>query len=366
MLFSLPVLMYHSISNFTDGLCVSPAHFEDQCQALKRGGWRAISLGEAESYALRSRSLPRRSVLMTFDDGYLDTFVYAAPIMREYRQFGVVFPVISELEAAGPLRPSLDDVRAGLAERDALPVPESPMTADALGHPLRRERFCNWNEIRAMHDKATLSVAPHSTDHGRVLAGPEFDGFFTPGPRMVFFDRPPMSLPWGTPRFTYKPALAARAFLPAPELLDLVRRLVPQNEQEAAIFLSEERNLDMLRAAVAALPSLGREETEAEHRARLAQEFATCRERFTQELGVPPISFCWPWGRHTPEALEEAKKVGFQVFFTTRRGANLSGCALDVHRFRVNSMPGTSLLRRVRFFSCAPAAAFYGMVRPYR
>ncbi len=372
MLFSLPVLMYHSVSDAPDGLCVSPAHFEDQCRALQRAGWRSIPLCEAETYALRGRTLPVRTLLMTFDDGFLDNFVYAAPIMREYRHAGAVFPVLREVETEKKVRLTLDDLRSGEVEREAFPVPLGPVVTDdaddASGaeRPEKPGRFCSWEELRRLQAEGTLASAPHSTDHGRVLTGPAFSGFLTPKPRHRYFDRLPVSLPWGMPRFKPAPALAARAFFPAPELIDLVRDLVPQNEGEAAAFLGGEKNLAALSAAVVKLPSLGREETESEHRARLAQEFVACRERFAKELGLSPISFCWPWGRHTPEALQEAKRVGFQVFFTTRRGANLPGCAERICRFRVGSVPGADLLRQVRFFALTPAAALYGLLRPYR
>lgn len=366
MLFSLPVLMYHGINEFSDALCVSPAHFEDQCRALRAAGWRGVSLAEVEDYALRSRPLPRRSLLMTFDDGYLDNFVYAEPILRAYGHSGVIFPVLDLVEPAAPLRPTLDDVRAGLLPKGTLPVPASPMSRDSLGHAVRVEKFCNWNEIRAMHARGTLAAAPHAVDHSRVPAGPEFTGFLAPGPRLRFFDRLSAPQPWGMPLFRRKPALAARAFLPAPELTDLVCRMTPQNAEEAGVFLSREENRRRLRAKIAALPSLGRHETEAEHRARLAREFALCRDRFAEELGGRPTSFCWPWGRCTPEALEEGQKAGFRLFFTTRRGPNLPGCASGMRRFRVNSVSGADLLRKVRFFSSTPLAALYGLFRPYR
>ncbi len=366
MLFSLPVLMYHCISDFPDGLCVSPDHFEDQCRTLHAAGWRGISLAEVEAYALRSRPLPRRSLLLTFDDGYLDNHVYAEPILRAYGHCGVIFPVLDRVEPAGAIRPTLEDARAGRLAVESLPVPPSPMQKDTLGYPIRVETFCNWNELRALRERGTMQAAPHSRDHGKVAVGPEFTDFLTPGPRLRSFDSLPAPQPWGMPRFKSKPSLAARAFLPAPELVELVRRIVPQEDRAAAAFLAEAENLRQLRAAVEALPGLGRLESEAENRDRLAREFALCRERFTAELGEAPTAFCWPWGRHTPEALEEAQKAGFRLFFTTRRGANPAGQGSGLRRFRVTSVPGKVLLRKVRFFASAPLAALYGLIRPYR
>ena len=77
MFHSLPFLMYHSISRFNHRLCVSPELFDDQCRALVRAGWRGVSLAEAEDFFLGKRRLPRKTLLFSFDDGYLDNYANA-------------------------------------------------------------------------------------------------------------------------------------------------------------------------------------------------------------------------------------------------------------------------------------------------
>ena len=67
-----------------------------------------------------------------------------------------------------------------------------------------------------------------------------------------------------------------------------------------------------------------------------------------RSLGITPKSFCWPWGSYTAIALEEAKKVGFQVFFTTLRGMNPYGKADAVCRIAVRGGTGKELLGKVR------------------
>ena len=108
--YSLPVLMYHYVSRFPGAIAVSPEHFEDQCRGMAEHGWRGIGLDEAEAFLLKGAPLPPRSLLITFDDGYLDNYVYAWPILRKYGHKGVVFAVTERMEAGKKCRPTLADV----------------------------------------------------------------------------------------------------------------------------------------------------------------------------------------------------------------------------------------------------------------
>ena len=80
------VLMYHRIDRprmDRHGLCVSPEAFYAQMEFLHSDGYSVIPLAQL-SQALRNRTVPERSVVLTFDDGYLDSLTAAAPILLEF------------------------------------------------------------------------------------------------------------------------------------------------------------------------------------------------------------------------------------------------------------------------------------------
>jgi peptidoglycan/xylan/chitin deacetylase (PgdA/CDA1 family) len=88
------ILLYHRVVNIpTDPhlLCVTPDNFSQQMEVLRKA-WNPISLGEL-SKGLRDQRIPRRSVLVTFDDGYADNLHNAKPILERYEIPAVVFVI---------------------------------------------------------------------------------------------------------------------------------------------------------------------------------------------------------------------------------------------------------------------------------
>ncbi len=358
MSFSLPVLMYHSVSRMRNKQCVPPELFEEHCATLSQAGWRGISLAEAEGYFLHKRRLPGKTLLLTFDDGYLDNYVYAEPILRRYNLHGAIFPVARLLDTENALRPTSE-----ASPPQGLPNLHSPATLVRQEMPVANILFCRWSEIRHMQEHGNLAAGAHSLRHDRVVSGLRFSELYTPGGRDSFFSVPPHPVLWGLPRFPLGYSLACRGYTLAPELVDLVAATVPQEKTAAAAFLADPANRKDLYAAIAKLPRLGTLESMEEYRARIFAEFTECRELFAERLGSAPLSFCWPWGGYSGAALEEARRAGFRVFFTARRGTNLPGGALAVRRIAVRKISGQDLLRLVRFSRCPLLETPYGWGR---
>jgi peptidoglycan/xylan/chitin deacetylase (PgdA/CDA1 family) len=91
----VPILMYHVISDplpnspYPD-LYVPRAQFAAQMQALKQAGYTAVTLGEVWKSWHANGPLPRRPIVVSFDDGYRSHSTNALPVLRAFGWPGVL------------------------------------------------------------------------------------------------------------------------------------------------------------------------------------------------------------------------------------------------------------------------------------
>jgi len=82
----LPILTYHRIGDpgiGPEGITISPREFEMQMDILAEKGIVSLTLGAFLKALLGNRGRRGRHVLITFDDGYEETYSLAWPILRE-------------------------------------------------------------------------------------------------------------------------------------------------------------------------------------------------------------------------------------------------------------------------------------------
>ena len=94
------LLMYHSVTPGSavpsNRWAVSHRQFREQMRLLKKGGWHTACVRDLE----HPERLPRRSVLITFDDGFADNFEQALPVLLENGQVATWFVVSGNLGRA--------------------------------------------------------------------------------------------------------------------------------------------------------------------------------------------------------------------------------------------------------------------------
>ncbi|MFZ0888807.1 MAG: polysaccharide deacetylase family protein [Candidatus Binataceae bacterium] len=97
----LPILLYHNVGPLPPedpfGLTVAPDQFEEQVRWLVSRGYETIWPSDWLAWRREGKALPRKPVLLTFDDGYADVAEYAFPVLRSHDLKAAVYVVTRRL-----------------------------------------------------------------------------------------------------------------------------------------------------------------------------------------------------------------------------------------------------------------------------
>ena len=112
----VPVLLYHGIDVVPrpgEPYSISQAEFGRQMSMLARDGFHAISIAQYARFAGGDiAELPNRPILITFDDGLLDSYQGADAVLERYGLRATMFVITANADAAEPGYLSWPQLRA--------------------------------------------------------------------------------------------------------------------------------------------------------------------------------------------------------------------------------------------------------------
>ncbi len=103
------VLLYHGLTPFKrDPRLAALGNynvdvFDDQMKALRTEGYTPVTTEDVSEWVAGRRELPKKSVLITFDDGRLDALRYADPVLERYNLKATMFSTLANAEGARPI-----------------------------------------------------------------------------------------------------------------------------------------------------------------------------------------------------------------------------------------------------------------------
>lgn len=173
--------MYHAIEPVPAGarapsLWVTRAAFASQVRALQRAGYRAVTLRRVWDAWHHGRSLPRRPVVFSFDDGYASQVGNALPVLRRAGWPGVLNLTLRNLPQLGGVSAVRRMVRAGWeVDSHTLTHPDLTTLADAALH---RELRDSRSRIRRLFgEPASFFCYPSGRYDARVIAAVKDAGY---------------------------------------------------------------------------------------------------------------------------------------------------------------------------------------------
>jgi len=154
----IPVLMYHHVSPHPgDVVTVTPETFEGQMRHLAEGGYAALSLDELLSAIRREWNPPKKAAVITFDDGWLDNWTHAFPVLRKYRLPAAVFVVSDWVERAS-MGGAQGETIADLPHREARRLAERGETRGVV---------LDWERIGEMQASGLVEFHSHTVHHAQ-------------------------------------------------------------------------------------------------------------------------------------------------------------------------------------------------------
>ena len=101
------ILMYHRVADHVRGLPaplhnVTPARFRRQIAGLSRRGYNFWPLRKALEYHAAGETMPAKTVLVTFDDGFQTVYSRAFPVLKEFNVPATVFLNTAYLDSERP------------------------------------------------------------------------------------------------------------------------------------------------------------------------------------------------------------------------------------------------------------------------
>lgn len=339
----VPVMSFHSVGDHglpgeMRHLTTSPEVLEGCLRWLQRRKFTAVTQQQLFDHLAHGADIADRAILLAFDDGYLDNWVWVHPLLQKYGMRGVIYVTGEFIEPGDQPRP----IALGKVARTDLP---------GLG-------YCNPAELRSVAQAESLELGSHLMTHSWQPNSGEILEFHRPAEPCAWMawnaagDEKPnwlswqssdygRILPWGSPVYANTRSHAAPAVTPDPAVVEALRaRVIAEGESSGdpsapadSFFARPDWREELYAAARAAgceerdgrlhAPVIARESRE-EFEARFEAECREARALLEDISGQPCPFMAWPGGVYNAR-LQELALRHYEATFTTDPGVQAAG-----------------------------------------
>ena len=280
-------LMYHSVDNEKGKGGIFVNEFEEHIKWIKDK--RTFKMEELKNL---NYTLPKNSILITFDDGYKNNYTLAFPILKKYNMKATIF-----------------------------------LNTKFIG---KDEFYLNWDEIKEMYESGLVDFQLHTHSHQLTIKDisvldfydEESSPYFKRESYNLFFEgnydeKKDKEKLYGLPVFKLRSKISIAGYKPKKDFLKKyqnIKQLQKFNKNEKKDFLNklfkEKQNefFDKI--------------SEEQFRKTVEFEILENKKIIEKNLGKTPDCLAYPWGHRYNGNREDIRKLGVDVFITTRKGVN--------------------------------------------
>jgi hypothetical protein len=314
----IPVVFFHSVApeKFNlwtrNYLTLELIYFEAFLEYLKKNKWQTIFLDEYYSIRKSAKNPPKHVCCITFDDGFLDNYIYCYPLLKKYGFKGTIF-----------INPEFIDLKRKIAK-----TLENVWGNEVNQSEISQLGYLSWDEIRLMQKSGVIDIQSHTLTHTMYFVSDELISFHRPDKDCLypignlFPDRKPYYIndkeferliPYGTPFFKESSAVIGK------------RVFINKAFNNAIVKLLSDYKWNQMNAIDRAYEIVSSEyqlwknkneiieniETQAEYEKRLYDEIVGSKNIIEDKLGKKIHFLCWPHGDNTETTHKFALDAGY-------------------------------------------------------
>lgn len=310
----VPVIMYHSIgipnekwkSNY---LTCHYSTFENQLKWIKNR-FNTISLMDLYEYMDEGKKLPTNPVVLTFDDGYLDNWVFAYPLIKKYGLKATIYVNPEFTDNRKIIRNTLEDVWNKNIEIDEL---------ETLG-------YLSWEELKIMDKEGLMDVQSHTMSHSWYPINDNIIDFRHPDDSYIWNtwnnyinEKPYLHtdneelINLGQPVYENGRSIGIKCYYPDKKIDSYLVKYVKEHGEKLFFESESWKNIlfDITNDYKNRNSSNGRYESKKEYEERIYYEIYESKKIIENNLKKEIKFLCWPGGAVTNEALKIASNVGY-------------------------------------------------------
>ena len=280
-------LMYHSVDNEKGKGGIFVNEFEEHIKWIKDK--KTFKMEELKNL---NYTLPKNSILITFDDGYKNNYTLAFPILKKYNMKATIF-----------------------------------LNTKFIG---KDEFYLNWDEIKEMYESGLVDFQLHTHSHQLTIKDisvldfydEESSPYFKRDSYNLFFEgnydeKKDKEKLYGLPVFKLRSKISIAGYKPKKDFLKKyqnIKQLQKFNKNEKKDFLNKlfkEKQNEFFDKV-----------SEEQFRKTVEFEILENKKIIEKNLGKTPDCLAYPWGHRYNGNRENIRKLGVDVFITTRKGVN--------------------------------------------
>jgi len=314
----IPVIYYHSVAPkknigwYKNYLTLELRYFEDMLRYLTAQNYQFLFV---EEYMEKREGAheKQKMVCLNFDDGCLDNYVYAYPLLLKYNAKATIFVNPEFVPKETNIRRTLKDVWDGNCKLEEL---------EELG-------FCNWREMALMEHSGAVDIQSHTLTHTKHYFNDVIKDFHHPKANYLYpianrfsilkpyYITDPsfiQSIPFGTPFFEEKSAVLVKRIWINPDFEEAcVNALKSYDWKQYDKKECLEKIAHLYASFKQSNTLIIKEETHEEYENRVWLELSESKRIIGEQLQKEVKYCCWPHGDHNDFAHETALKAGYKA-----------------------------------------------------